>query len=82
LLGSILVVAGLYLVIWGQNEDCCSVLRSTKLRLVPDGQPGVNTPPSLEESLLQYVFPSLFIFLYSQILDLNTVPVEEQFALL
>jgi drug/metabolite transporter (DMT)-like permease len=53
LLGSILVVAGLYLVIWGQNEDCRSVLRSTKLRLVPDGQPGVNTPPSLEESLLQ-----------------------------
>ncbi|KAH8952343.1 hypothetical protein BDL97_09G080200 [Sphagnum fallax] len=53
LLGSVLVVAGLYLVIWGQNEDCRSVLRSTKLRLVPDGQPGVKTHPSLEESLLQ-----------------------------
>ncbi|CAK9238421.1 unnamed protein product [Sphagnum troendelagicum] len=52
LLGSILVVAGLYLVIWGQNEDCRSVLRSRGLRLVPDGQPGVKTPPSLEESLL------------------------------
>ncbi len=63
MLGSILVVAGLYLVIWGQNEDCRSVLRSRGLRLVPDGQPGVKTPPSLEESLLQYVFPSLFIFL-------------------
>jgi hypothetical protein len=41
----------------------------------------VKAHPSLEESLLQYVFPSLFIFL-SPHSDLNTVPVEEHFALL
>lgn len=51
-LGSILVVLGLYLVTWGQAEDRHLASRSINFQPVPDGQVVIKPLTSFKEPLL------------------------------
>ncbi|KAJ7538520.1 hypothetical protein O6H91_11G052500 [Diphasiastrum complanatum] len=54
LLGGILIVMGLYLVVWGQDKDRHLASRSIKARLTADGLPVIEPMETLKTPLLGY----------------------------